>query len=225
MADGLFIVFEGVDGSGKATQSKLLLDTLHARDIAAERIEIPAYERNVFGKLIRECLDGKHGDFVRMDPKIVSTLYACDRFEYAPFIREKREAGAVVIADRFTSSNKIHQGGKVRDAAEKEEIVAWIDHVEHEVLGIPRPDLIVYLDVSFETSRRLIEARYADGSGNPDTVETDLTYLRQSQEMGAWLAGREPGWHRIACESDGSLRTIEDIQAEIYDVVALRLGI
>jgi dTMP kinase len=218
MANGLLIVFEGVDGSGKATQSKLLLEALTNRGIACEHIEIPAYEKHFFGKLLRECLDGEHGDFVRLDPKIASALYGCDRLEYAAEICDWRREGKVIIADRFTSSNQVHQGGKIRDERERAEFVRWIDEMEHEVLGVPRPDLVLYLSMSLETSKRLMHER------KKDTVESDDTYLAQSHEAGHWLAGREPNWHVIESEKEGALRPIPDIHEEVLDLVLARLG-
>jgi dTMP kinase len=219
MAEGLFIVFEGVDGSGKATQSKLLIEALRARGVACEHIEIPAYEKHFFGKLVRECLDGEHGDFVHLDPKIASTLYGCDRLEYAQQIRDWRANGTVIIADRFTSSNQVHQGGKIRDEGERAEFVRWIDQMEHEVLGVPRPDLVVYLSISLGTSMRLMHER------KKDTVESDEEYLANSHEAGHWLAGREPNWKVITSERKGELRSIADIHEEIRTLVLDRLNI
>ena len=113
MKKGKFIVLDGNDGSGKATQSRLLADKLSAEGIAAITMDFPAYDRNYFGALLGECLAGKHGDFLHMDPKIASTLYMLDRFESSGDILEALEKGKVIIADRFSSSNQIHQGGKI----------------------------------------------------------------------------------------------------------------
>src|SRR5581483_9219631 len=111
------------------------------------------YESNVLGKLIRECLDGKHGDFVALSPRIASVLYAADRFESSRQMEEWLAAGYHVVADRYASSNQLHQGGKISDPAVREEFLGWLDTLEHSVFRIPRPDLIVYLHVPIEISR------------------------------------------------------------------------
>src|SRR5688572_17228627 len=98
---GRLIVIEGTDGSGKTTQTEALLRRLKSEGINAESLRFPQYEKNLFGKLIRESLDGLHGDFIALDPKITSVLYACDRFETMPKIRAWLEEGRVVVLDRY----------------------------------------------------------------------------------------------------------------------------
>ncbi len=115
MKRGFFLVLDGNDGSGKATQSALLAEYLAAKGIPSEKIDFPRYEHNFFGSFLGECLAGKHGDFLHMNPKVASSLYALDRLESAPHIRTALDQGKVVISDRFSSSNQIHQGGKIAD--------------------------------------------------------------------------------------------------------------
>lgn len=225
MSKGLLIVLDGNDGSGKATQAKLLADYLNTHGRPAITVDFPNYDRNVFGTLIGECLAGKHGDFVHMDSKIVSTLYAVDRFESAPAIREHMAKGGVVIADRYTSANQIHQGGKIADKEERKKFISWTETVEYDILGIPRPDLTVYLQVPLEISLELLSQKRAAknaslGDGQKDQVEEDRTYLEQSHETAIWLAGHQPNWKVVNCEKDGAMRSREDIHVEVVGLIS-----
>lgn len=225
MQKGLFIVLDGNDGSGKATQAEFLSQALKTRGIESIKLDFPAYDRNFFGALVGECLAGKHGDFLHMDPKIASSLYALDRLESSAVITDALSAGTVVLADRFSSSNQIHQGGKIADEAERETFLLWLEKMEHEVLGIPRPDAIIYLKVPVETSLKLLTEKRAQKNGalgavDRDTVEEDRTYLERSHETANWLASREANWHIIDCAEDGAMRTREAIHEEIATVVS-----
>lgn len=225
MSTGLFIVFDGNDGSGKATQARLLGEYFESISQEYLKVDFPAYDKNFFGKLIGEALRGEHGDFVHMDPKIASTLYAADRYESAPLIREALAEGKVVFADRYASSNQIHQGGKIADEAERIEFLGWLSEMEHDVFGIPRPDLIIYLDVPVENSLELLtQKRQAKiggmADGEKDTVEEDRQYLERSHETARWLASREKNWRVVDCMKDGTLRSPEDIHQEVRTVVA-----
>ncbi len=219
------MVLDGNDGSGKATQTALLGEFLAKRGISHEKFDFPSYDRNFFGGFIGECLMGQHGDFVHLDPKIASSLYALDRLESTPRIKAALAEGKVVIADRFASSNQIHQGGKISDEAEREDFIQWLDRMEHEVLGIPRPDSIIYLKVPLEISLKLLTEKRAAkiqglADGQKDTVEEDRTYLERSHETANWLAAHQPNWHIIDCaDGAGGMRTREDIHAEVAKIM------
>lgn len=224
MNRGKFIVLDGNDGSGKATQARMLRGRLAEENIASVMMDFPAYERNFFGAFIGECLAGKHGDFLHMDPKIASALYALDRLESSANIRDALAGGAVVIADRFASSNQIHQGGKIENEEERAAFLQWLDHMEHDVLKIPRPDLIVYLRVPVETSLELLLKKRAAknqllGAGVKDTVEEDRIYLERSHETANWLAARQQNWKVIDCNDGKEMRSTGDIHAEIRTIV------
>lgn len=222
---GVFIVLDGLDGSGKATQTRLLTERLKSLGIPFETIDFPSYERTTFGTLIGEALAGKRGDFLHIDPRIGSTMYALDRFEMSPKIRAWMEEGKVVIADRFTSSNQIHQGGKVRSTEERKEFMHWLDHMEHEVLNIPRPDAVIYLRVPVAVSAKLLaEKREAKNrvlpEGEKDTVERDEEYVERSYESAEMLAKEQGNWHIIDCAAGEGIRTPEDIHEACFKVVS-----
>jgi len=224
MRKGLFLVIDGNDGSGKATQARLLADRLEKEGIASEKIDFPQYENNFFGKLLGECLAGQHGDFVQLSPRIASTLYALDRLETTPRIREWLSQGKVVIADRFSSSNQIHQGGKIEDDGLRAEFLGWLDRMEHEVLDIPRPDAVIYLQVPVEISLALLAKKRdtknsALGAEAQDMVEKDRQYLERSVISAGRLAAVHPGWHRIDCIEDNAMRSPEAIHEEVFRIL------
>ncbi|MBY0110961.1 thymidylate kinase [Patescibacteria group bacterium] len=223
MKKGVFIVLDGNDGSGKATQTRLLAERLTKEKVPLETFDFPSYNRNFFGTMLADCLSGKCGDFVHLDPKIASTLYALDRFEETPRIKRALSDGKVVITDRFSSSNQIHQGGKIEDTKAREEFLIWLDGMEHTTLGIPRPDAVLYFDVPLEISLALLEEKRAvknAGVEGKDQVEQDRQYLAQSYEAAKWLASRQPNWHVIQCAENGVMRSREAIHEDVYRVVS-----
>jgi dTMP kinase len=220
MKKGLFIVLDGNDGSGKATQADLLQDYFKRKEIVATKLDFPAYDRNFFGAFLGECLLGSHGDFVHMDPKIASSLYALDRLESSKEIEEKLSRGEIVLADRFSSSNQIHQGGKITDDAERTEFLEWLEKMEHEILSIPRPDYILYLKVPLEMSLKLLQEKRALKNsglsvGQKDTVEEDMQYLQRSHETAQWLALKQKNWSIIDCALGKEMRSRESIHTEL----------
>ena len=225
MQKGLFVVIDGNDGSGKATQANLLIERLAKEGVMAEKIDFPQYDHNFFGKLVGECLAGKRGDFAHMDPKMASLPYALDRLETTPRIKQWLSEGKVVIADRFTSANQIHQGGKIVDGEKRDAFLAWLDEMEHDVLKIPRPDAVIYLRVPVEMSLKLLSEKRAAknaelGAESQDTVEKDRMYLERSVESAERLASTNDTWHQVECLKDGAMRTREDIHEELFALLA-----
>ncbi len=157
--------------------------------------------------------------------RITSTIYAADRFESSEEIRNALAERKVIIADRFASSNQIHQGGKIPDEKERIEFIEWLDRMEHGVFSIPRPDLIVYLKVPVATSLALLtEKRRAKngnlGDGEMDQVESDRQYLERSHETAGWLASRQDNWQLIDClDSEGSMRSRESIHEDVKALI------
>lgn len=212
---GKLIVIEGTDGSGKTTQTEALMRRLKKEGIDAESLRFPQYEKNLFGKLIRESLDGLHGDFIKMDPKVTSVLYACDRFETISKLKDWLDNGKTVILDRYVSSNQIHQGGKIKDEAERNKFLDWLSVMEYDTLGVLKPDTVFYLDVPEEISEELISKR----EGIKDVADSDFEYLRNSKKAGQHLLAREKFWERIECTRDNKLMTIDEIHEQIWEKV------
>jgi dTMP kinase len=228
---GRFIVIDGIDGAGKATQTKLLVEALKAQGKKVESIDFPRYYNNFFGALIGECLRGDHGDFVAIAPKIASVLYACDRMESSSHINAWLAEGVTVIADRFVSSNQIHQGGKCKTAKERKEFLEWLDTMEHQILGVPRPDMIVYLNLPIEVSQMLLkkaksgeQAVSADFKkrymkGKTDIAEENLQHMEDSRQSALKIIKSKNNWKKIECYVRGTLRSIEDIHTEVLRIV------
>ncbi len=212
---GKLIVIEGTDGSGKTTQTEALFLRLKKEGVSVETLRFPQYEKNLFGKLIRECLDGHHGNFMQMDPKVTSVLYACDRFETISQLRHWLDKGKVVILDRYVSSNQIHQGGKMKEESERNKFLDWLSVMEYQTLGVLKPDMVLYLDVSEDVSKQLILAR----EGVRDVADSDFEYLHNSKEAGLFMLKREPFWKRIDCMDGDTLRSIEEIHEIVWGEV------
>lgn len=230
MEHGKLIVIDGSDGSGKATQTAILVERLRADGIRTETMDFPRYEQNIIGKLIGECIAGERGDFLHSDPYVASVLYAADRFEAKKQIETWLAEGAVVVLDRYVSANQIHQGGKIADENKRVEFLRWLDRLEYDVFTLPRPDLTIYLHMPTDLSIILLKEQHArnkKGSylkdGKKDTLEFDPSYLEHAQMSAAWLMKQQHDWHRIECSHEGIIRSREDIAGEVYSIISQRL--
>ena len=221
---GKLIVIDGTDGSGKATQVARLKERLIAENHNVETLDFPRYEDNFFGSFIGKCLRGDHGDWASLDPRIASMAYAADRFESSEMIRSWLEGGKVVILDRYVSSNQIHQGGKITDADERREFLTWLDTMEHEIFKLPRPDIILYLDVPLEVNQKLLAQKNTQDTktylaGKQDQHEQNIEHLTAAKESGLALIAEMNNWHKIHCAPEGALLPIEDIHEMVYEVL------
>lgn len=217
---GTLIVIDGIDGSGKATQAKLLAKRLKRENHTVKTIDFPQYEQ-FFGKLIGECLAGGHGDFVKADPYVASMLYAADRFDAKEKIRKWLEQGAIVIVDRYVSANQMHQGGKIKDARKRKRFLEWLDEMEHGKFGIPRPDAIVYLHIPVRLSMQLLKNKALKRKkqylrGRKDLAEENVRYLENAQKSALRVIAGNNRWYKIDCAPRGELLSVEDIHEKIY---------
>jgi dTMP kinase len=222
---GKLIVIDGSDGSGKATQTRLLLARLKAEGYKTKTLDFPQYEENFFGALIGRSLAGDFGDFIAIDPHIGSVLYAADRFESRPKIEAWLKAGYVVVLDRYVSANQIHQGGKIHDVKKQKEFLAWLDQMEHGVFGLPRPDVIIYLDVPVEVSQKLLSQEEQQRKkvylkkGQRDLAETNVKHLSESRENALRLVKKLNRWERINCTAKGAMLSRERIAEKVWKVI------
>lgn len=225
MKKGKLIVLDGSDGSGKATQTKFLLARIKREGYRVRTLDFPRYETNFFGQLIGQAQAGVYGDFVTIDPHIGSVLYAADRFESKATIESWLKQGYVVVLDRYVSANQIHQGGKIHDVRKQREFLQWLDTMEHGVFGIPRPDLIVYLDVPYEISQKLLQTKDMQRKkvylkkGQQDMVEQSAKYLRASRANALKLVKKLNAWTKIDCTKRGELLSREAIAERVWHVV------
>lgn len=222
---GQFIVIDGNDGSGKATQTELLMQRLKKEKVKVKKIDFPQYTKNVFGKLLFEALkEGKHGNFIDVSPKIASAIYAADRFESSGMIRKWLEQGYTIISDRYVSANQIHQGGKIRDEASRKDFVKWLETIEFKIFKIPKPDVIVYLHVPLEVSLELIRTRALERKEKVDQAESDAKYLFESHANALKIIEQNNKWVKIDCVTNGSMRNKEDIHEEIAKKLKKYIG-
>lgn len=215
---GKLIVIDGADGSGKATQSRRLVERLEREGRPAELMDFPRYEHNHFGKLIRECLDGARGDFLSLDPRIASVLYAADRYESKEYIETWLSQGKVVVLDRYVSANMMHQGAKLTADHEAESFLTWLDHMEHTVFGLPRPDLIVYLEVPYRVRQTLLAQDTTRAS--IDVAEVNHEHQIACEARARHIVSTYNAWHPISCVQDDAMRTKDDIHEDIYAKVS-----
>lgn len=215
---GTLIVLEGIDGSGKATQAALLETALRQKGREVLRVSFPDYD-SPSSALVKMYLAGDFGkDPGDVNPYAASLFYAVDRFaSFRTRWKSFYEAGGVVIADRYTTSNMVHQMTKYDDEVERNAFLSWLEKTEYEELGLPRPDAVFLLDVPLSLSEKLVRARAAKG-GSMDIHEQHLDYLRRCHDAYQSLAQRYH-WHRIACTEEGQMRKAEDISAEIVELL------
>ncbi len=154
MKKGKFIVFEGLDGSGKSTQTKMLASYLETKGFKVKKIDFPQYSTKSAG-LIEEYLTGKYGTAEEVGPYLASIFYACDRYDASFKIKKWIDDGNFVISDRYIASNMGHQGGKIRDKKERTKYFEWLYNLEYNIFKIPRPDTTIILKTSTQLSLAL----------------------------------------------------------------------
>ena len=212
---GKLIVIEGTDGSGKSTQFKQMTEHLSADGVAFKRLVFPRYSEES-SALIRMYLGGQFGDKPSdVNAYAASAFYAVDRFaSYKKDWGKWYEEGGLVLSDRYTTSNAVHQASK--EPEEKQaEFLQWLYDFEYDKLGLPRPDLTIYLDVPTDFTEKLLRHREADTNTKADIHEKDMAYLATCRNTGR-KAAQFYNWTVISCVKDGAMRSIEDIHNEIY---------
>lgn len=218
---GRLLVIEGVDGSGKATQSARLAERLKQEGINPITLTFPDYDSDS-SVIVKKYLAGDFGKNASdVTPKIASTFFAVDRYvSYKTKWQDSYNAGEVIIADRYTTSNMIHQASKLDSDKEKDEFLNWLEDFEYNVYSLPRPDLTIFLDVPEEVGAELCKARAnkITGEAVQDIHESDREYIKKSYENAKFIA-KKYSWKIIDCVKDGKMRSIEDIHEEIFSYV------
>ena len=215
---GKLIVFEGTDGSGKATQSQMLCQRLAQEQIAYKKIDFPRYGQPS-AVMVQEYLDGKLGKSAGdVNAYAASILYAVDRFaSYKQDWGEFYEAGGLIVADRYTTSNAVHQASKLADE-ERTEYLDWLFDLEYGRIGLPEPDLVIYLDMPTEITERMMRSREQQTGTHADIHEQDAAYLQKCRANAREVV-RHCGWTVVHCAAGDAPRTIEDIHEEVWQTV------
>lgn len=216
----LIIIDSGSDGSGKATQTKALTERLLQEGYPVKQITFPNYDSPACEpvKMYLEGAFGTNPDSV--NAYAASTFYAIDRFaSFKQDWQSDYENGMIIISDRYTTSNMIHQGIKM-ETAQRETYLSWLEELEFTHFGLPKPDVTFFLDVSPEMTQKLRQGRLnkMNGSEEQDIHERNEAYLTQCYENGIELATRQE-WIRVRCDENQQMRSIESIHNEIYETL------
>ena len=215
---GKLIVFEGTDGSGKSTQFRMLCERMEREGRPFRRLIFPQYQEPS-SALLKMYLNGEFGSHPSdVNPYAASTFYAVDRYaSWKKVWGDYYRGGGLVLSDRYTTSNAVHQASKL-PAGERQEFLNWLFDLEYRRLGLPAPDLVLYLDLPTELSEQMLRRRESTTGTQADIHEQDEEYLR-SCRMSARDIAHDLGWTVIHCDRDGSVRTVEDIHQEIWQQV------
>ncbi len=219
----LLVAIEGIDGSGKGTQSALLCEHLRHRGKSVALLSFPRYEQTRFGAAIGEFLNGRFGGLDSVHPQLASLLFAGDRFESRDVILQAAEDHDVVVFDRYVASNIAHQAAKLDDP-DRSELMRWIESVEYDIYKLPPPDATVLLDLPATAAQQLIAAKsarsYTDKAA--DLQEADADYLERVRQVYLSLADQNPHWIRIDCMANDAIRPLESIAEEVQSFVTER---
>ncbi len=221
MKGKLIIIEAGSDASGKATQTKKLFDKMRNLGYKIRKVEYPNYKSNS-SALVKMYLNGEFGYRPEdVNAYAASTFFAVDR--YASYVKDWRayyENGGIVLSDRYTTSNMVHQASKIDDETERNKYLDWLWDLEFVKMGLPVPDIVIFLDVPTIITNNLISKRHNKITGGlkKDIHERDAKYLGKTY-MNACRIADKYGWKKIQCIEDNLLRGIEDIHEEILDYI------
>lgn len=216
---GNLIVIEGLDGSGKATQAKLLYEALVKQGKQVRKVSFPDYESES-SALVKMYLNGEFGT----DPNAVnayaaSAFYAVDR--YASYKRNWNrfyEDGGIIIADRYTTSNAIHQCSKL-PKENWDSFLEWLFRFEYQLMGIPAPDTVIYLQVDPEISQKLMTGRYQGDESKKDIHENNPDYMNNAAKAAEYCA-QKLGWEVVHCVKDGVMGSVDEIHGKVMKIIA-----
>lgn len=215
---GKLIVFEGTDGSGKATQAKLLCDRMEKMGISFRKIDFPRYGKPS-AAMVEEYLGGKLGAHPEdVNAYAASTFYAVDR--YASYKQDWGgfyDSGGLVIADRYTTSNAVHQASKL-PPEERKRYLQWLFDFEYRLMELPEPSLVLYLDLPTELSGQMMRHREQETGTQADIHEKDAAYLRSCRENARQVAC-DWGWRVIRCFDGERILRPEEIHEQVYEEV------
>lgn len=218
---GKLFVIDGTDGSGKQTQFDRLVERLTKEGIDYKTVSFPNYD-SPSSSLVKMYLSGEFGtDAKKISPYIASTFYAADR--YATFqtgYKEYYENGGILLADRYTTANMVHQAGKIRDPKEREKFLTWLWNFEFNLYGLPIPTEVFFLNMPIEKSLELIKDRENKFTHDikKDIHESDKSHLIDAYQAACEVA-KTYNWYEVNCIKENELRTIEDIHEEIYQEI------
>lgn len=226
----MFIVLEGLDGAGKSTQIRMLRQLFADRGVESEYVHFPRFDSPVYGQLIARFLRGEFGGVQEVDPYLVALIFAGDRADAAPQIRQWLAEGKAVVLDRYVYSNVGFQCAKLPAGEERDRLADWIVNLEFGHNALPRPDLSLFLDVPFAfTERKLSEAREGDDrdylQGGQDIHEASLQLQQDVRSVYLASAAKDPSLRVVDCsDASGAMESPEGIFAKIREELIPILG-
>lgn len=214
---GKLIVIEGLDGSGKSTQIEYLKSKLNGKNV--HQIKLPDYDSES-SALVKMYLRGDFGkDPGDVNAYAASAFYAVDRFaNYKMKWKSFYDSGDIIISDRYTTSNAYHQATKI-DKVERADFFKWLEDFEYGLIGVPKPDAVIYLDMPIEISQRMMSERYHGDETKKDIHESNLDYLYKCRDA-ALDAAEKMGWYVVKCSDGDRPRSIESIGDEIFSIIS-----
>lgn len=222
---GKLVALEGIDGAGKGTQAAALALRARSAGLAVETIAFPRYTGGLYGDLCARYLAGEFGSVGGQSPYLIALLYAGDRLEFTPALRDALARNDLVIADRYVASNIAHQGAKL-PLSELAGFAEWVGELEYRVHRIPREDLVLLLDMPVKVALSLMDAR-TERPHLParDIHETDAEYLTEVALRYQWLAANMPNWVSVSCSDDGRhARSPQAVTSDLARVVGSLVG-
>jgi dTMP kinase len=219
MVKGKLIIIEAGDGCGKATQTKLLYDRLNQAGYKVKKVEYPDYESPACTP-VKMYLQGEFGGHVDdVNAYAASVLFAVDRYaSYRMKWKKDYEEGTIILADRYTTSNMVHQAVKIEDSKMRDEFLSWLWDTEFTKMGLPVPDKVIFLNMPPDISNKLIDNRAKKDNRKKDIHEQDKNYLEKCHEVYQEMANLYD-WDIVECAKDNQLRTIEEIHEDVWQKI------
>lgn len=216
MKKSKLIVLEGIDGSGKSTQHRLLVRYLRSQKKTVKTVSFPRHGKKFFGVMVDQYLAGKFGPTLKIDPYLASALYAFDRWEVSSKIRNWIKKDYYIIPDRYTTSNLGHQLSKLMDRSDKvkNKFIVWDREMEYKYLDIPKPDLVIYLYIDINEVKRLLNLR-----GRNDSHESDMKYLKNSQLAYNYVCANSRHWIKLNCMKNKKIMSRKNIHKSIIKII------
>lgn len=212
------IIMEGLDGSGKSTQTRLLEEYFASNDIKYKKIKLPDYD-SPSSTLVKMYLGGEFGSNADdVNAYAAGAFYAVDRFaSYKLGWKREYDNGTLILADRYATSNSIYQMEKI-DESKWDEYLDWSADFEYNKIGIPKPDMVIYLDMPVEISQKLMTSRYNGDEGKKDVHEANVDFLNRCRES-ALYAAKKQGWYVVPCSDGTEPYSVEHIHNEVVRIV------
>lgn len=219
---GKLIVIEGsCDGVGKSTQYKLLKDRL-SKEYNITTHHFPSYG-TYQGRPVEEYLKGNYGNISNLSPYFVNSLYAQDRaITWNTMLKSSYDNGDIIVLDRYTTSSLIYQSSSIEDTKEREDFINYVYDYEYNKLGLPVPDIVIFLHAPFELAQKLKNARKSNSGVDNDIYERDNIFMKKVSDNANYIANKY-NWDYIECSNNNEMRSIEDIHEDIYKLVKKKI--